>query len=314
MGCRQAVKAWDFDSHIRAFKSHQPSQVGTVLLFRHFLFLEKFMSDYKLIAFDMDGTLLNSKKTISPVTLSAIDRVFDCGKEAVLSTGRCIAELRDIFPLIPRLRYAVSTSGGLVYDIKERKSIYSKIIEPSLCNEIFSILTKRDVMLHILTAERSIVSRKHEENMEHFHMGIYKPMYDKIATIVDDPIAFIRENNEDIYKINLYHTSQTERDKSRQQLEKLGLEIVDSEITSIECSPSGVTKGTGLSALCDHLGFTMDKAIAVGDSDNDLDVLSKVGLAVAMGNANEKVKAAADIIVSDNDHDGCAEAVDIMLR
>lgn len=272
------------------------------------------MSDFKLIAFDMDGTLLNSGKNISPVTLAAVNTVFENGKEAVLSTGRCIAELRDIFPLIPRLRYAVSTSGGLVYDIKERKSIYSKIIEPSLRDEIFSILTKRDVMLHILTAERSIVSKEHEENMSHFNMGIYKPMYDKIATIVDDPIAFIRENHEDVYKINLYHTTQEERDKSRHQLEKFGLEIIDSEITSIECSPKGVTKGTGLAALCEYLGFGIDKAIAVGDSDNDLDVLSKAGLAIAMGNANDKVKAAADIIVSDNDHDGCADAVKIMLE
>ncbi len=272
------------------------------------------MSEYKLIAFDMDGTLLNSEKTISPDTLSAVNRVFDSGKEAVLSTGRCIAELRDIFPLIPRLRYAVSTSGGLVYDIKEKKSIFSKVIEPSLCDEIFSTITKRDVMLHILTAERSIVSKEQEENMAHFHMGVYKSMYDKIATIVDDPIEFIRDNHEDIYKINLYHTSQEERDKSRRQLEKLGLEIIDSEITSIECSPKGVTKGTGLVALCEHLGFGIDKAIAVGDSDNDLDVLSKAGLAIAMGNANDRVKAAADIIVSDNDHDGCADAVEIMLE
>ncbi len=272
------------------------------------------MSKYKLIAFDMDGTLLSSEKIITPLTLKALDYAADNGKEVVFCSGRCIAELRDFFSVLPKIRYAVSTSGGLVYDIKERISIFSKPIDKSLCDEIFDRIKDRDIMLHLLTAEKSIVAKTQEENMAHYKMGIYKSMYDKIATIVEDPISYARENNEDIYKINLYHTSQEERDKTRAALQDLGLEIINSEKTSIECSPKSITKGAGLEALCKYLNIDISETAAVGDSDNDLDVLKRAGLGIAMGNANEKVKETADIIVADNDHDGCAEAIKIIME
>ena len=77
------------------------------------------MSKYEVIAFDMDGTLLNSWKQISEHTLEAINRAFDAGKEVILSTGRCVAELREYFKRIPRLRYVVCSSGAILYDVKE---------------------------------------------------------------------------------------------------------------------------------------------------------------------------------------------------
>lgn len=83
------------------------------------------MSKYKLIAFDMDGTLLNSEKRISERTLEAVNRAFDAGKEVILSTGRCVAELREYFKRIPRLRYVVCSSGAILYDVKEEKILYS---------------------------------------------------------------------------------------------------------------------------------------------------------------------------------------------
>lgn len=83
------------------------------------------MSKYKLIAFDMDGTLLNSEKRISERTLEAVNRAFDAGKEVILSTGRCVAELREYFKRIPGLRYVVCSSGAILYDVKEEKILYS---------------------------------------------------------------------------------------------------------------------------------------------------------------------------------------------
>lgn len=80
------------------------------------------MSKYKLIAFDMDGTLLNSRKQISEHTLEAINRAFDAGKEVILSTGRCVAELREYFKRIPGLRYVVCSSGAILYDVKRKRS------------------------------------------------------------------------------------------------------------------------------------------------------------------------------------------------
>lgn len=270
------------------------------------------MSKYKLIAFDMDGTLLNSKKQISEQTLEAVNRAFDAGKEVILSTGRCVAELREYFKLISGLRYVVCSSGAILYDVKEEKILYSNSISVELAEKILEASKKEDLMVHLLAIE-SIVQKRDVPQMERFGMGVYQPMYEKVTTQVDDIYAYYNEKPFEVPKLNLYHATAEGRDRTRERLAGLDLVLADAEKTSLECSATGVTKGTGLLRLCDHLGIGIDETIAVGDADNDLNILETAGLAVAVGNANEHVKAVADAIVSDCDNDGCAEAIDKFL-
>ena len=81
------------------------------------------------------------------------------------------------------------------------------------------------------------------------------------------------------------------------------------ETASLEFSPTEANKGTGMLALAELLGVPREATMAVGDADNDLPMLRGAGLGVAMGNANERVRAAADVVVADNDHGGVAEAI-----
>ena len=86
------------------------------------------------------------------------------------------------------------------------------------------------------------------------------------------------------------------------------------EENSLEVSPANVTKGTGLTWLCNHLGFGINKAIDVGDAENDIDAIATAGLGVAMANAIDKVKEIADVVLeNDCDHSGCAEAIEKYL-
>ena len=89
------------------------------------------MNNYQLIAFDMDGTLLNSDKQISPETLNAIKRAGDAGKTVILCTGRNLAELNAFTEIIPGLRYLDCVSGACVYDLKEKKTLYSCLLYTS---------------------------------------------------------------------------------------------------------------------------------------------------------------------------------------
>lgn len=136
------------------------------------------MSKYKMIAFDMDGTLLNSQKKVRKETLDAINKAFDGGKEVILCTGRALAELEEYIELIPRMRYIVMTSGAIVYDIKEKKDIYANEISVEIMDEILNYIKDKDIMPQMITKE-SIVQKKDYEHMEDFHMGIYKPMFMK---------------------------------------------------------------------------------------------------------------------------------------
>lgn len=269
---------------------------------------------YRLIAFDMDGTLLNSKKQISQKNMDAIKLAAADGKYIVLSTGRCIPELEEFFDIIPDVRYLICVSGAMVYDVKERKVIYSKFLQKDHIETILKESSYEDPMIHFL-GEFSISETEKQTHMVDYGMGAYQEMYDRVCRPVEDIRSFYYENLLNIAKLNLYHQDEKSREQTRKYLKKTGIEIemMDSETTSLECNAKGVTKGNGLRKLCEYLNISIDETIAVGDADNDLDILKTAGLAVAMGNANEHVKKIADVQVADNDHDGCAEAIKKIL-
>lgn len=100
-----------------------------------------------------------------------------------------------------------------------------------------------------------------------------------------------------------------------EMLEKMQVPVtmVCSEISSLECSPVGLNKAVGLRTLCQELGITMDELIMVGDADNDVAALEAAGLGIAMANANEQAKKASQVQVADNNHSGCAEAIEQYL-
>lgn len=270
------------------------------------------MNEYKMIALDMDGTLLNSSKEISKNTLRAIDMAFDAGKEVIFCTGRCLAELNYYIEQIPRLRYIVGLSGAFVYDIKEDMNIFTNKIPERDVKKILEASKKVDAMVHLLERE-SIVQKSNMENMKHFQMDRYIPLFYNVSTVVEDIYKFYFEEKPTVMKLNMYHCSAKEREKTRRALADEKLILVNAEETSLEISAEGTTKATGLIKLCEHLGISLEDVIAVGDADNDLDVLSKVGLSIAMGNANDNVKKICDAVVSDCDNDGCVEAIEKYL-
>jgi hypothetical protein len=144
-------------------------------------------------------------------------------------------------------------------------------------------------------------------------MGHYTPLFESVATKVDDIREFYEKNSIPVEKMNLYHSTSEGRDKSKERLQQLNLVLNNAEKTSVEISAIGVTKATGLIKLCEHLGISIEETIAVGDADNDIDILKTAGLSIAMENANDEVKRICDVTVADCDHEGCAEAIEKYL-
>ena len=136
------------------------------------------MSQYQLIAFDMDGTLLNSNKQISPETLNAIKRATDAGKTVNL------AELNAFTEIIPGLRYLDCVSGACVYDLKEKKTLYSQALDPGIVKKLMEFGMEEGAMIHVLS-ERSIIQKDQQSHMADFHMGIYQTMFDQITDKLD---------------------------------------------------------------------------------------------------------------------------------
>ncbi|MBQ5430641.1 MAG: HAD family phosphatase [Lachnospiraceae bacterium] len=271
------------------------------------------MKKYRIAALDMDGTMLNSKKEVTPQVQKAMNDALDRGVCVVINSGRNIGELREYWDLFPKMRYVNCVSGALVYDRIEKKAVYEKPLSGELVSAIFDLMEKQsyEVMYHMHSVE-SIVQKGSIERMKQFNMEHFQKMFRRISLQLDDLREDYLREGFPVYKVNLYHSCEADRLATRKAIREAGLPVVlaDSEHTSLEISPEGVTKAAGLAHVAQSLGLSMEDVMCVGDADNDRDALKASGLAVAMGNAKSGIKALCDVTVADCDHDGVAEAIE----
>lgn len=268
---------------------------------------------YQLIAFDMDGTLLTSQKTIAKSSIAAIDRVHAAGKQVALSTGRSLSELGLYKKDLQGIRYAVLASGALIYDLEMKQTLAEQTLPAVVVDKVKALAEAHDLMVVGMINGQGYLQRSHFENIANYYMEIYTELYDETAVLVDNICDLLAKERENFVKINIYHLTADERDQSYEVLLSEDIAMIKSEVSGLELTARGVEKGQGLAHLAQYLQLPMEQIIAVGDADNDESMIREAGLGIAMGNANESIKGLADVIVADNDHDGCAQAIDKFL-
>lgn len=264
---------------------------------------------YKLLALDMDGTTLNSKKKVTPKTVEAINKLLNDGVHVVVASGRCLAEMSDYKEEFKNMRYSILTSGGLIYDFVEKKPLSVHPVPFEDCLKIIEIGEEENAMIHLLTIKDSIAKPQDIANIADFGMGIYFDMFNRICVKCDDLKSYAIEHKEDIMKVNLYHRSKESRDRNVKKLKGKNLQLVFAEENNLEASPLNVTKASGLKELCKLLNIDIADTVAIGDAPNDTEILKTAGYAVAMGNALDEIKEIADFVTADNDHDGVAVVI-----
>lgn len=263
---------------------------------------------YNLIAMDMDGTLLSSEKKLLPQTLADLNWAYEKGVILAYSTGRALVEMDEFFEITPMIRYAICYSGAIIYDCMENKVIYRKEVPSDCFDTIISVAHKYDAMLTFLTETESIVSSADINHMDDFHMGVYQPMYLKVTRQVED-MTVESKSHESITKINIYFRNQEDRQRGFKELEDLPLTFALAEETSLEMNAYGVSKGAALKTLSSLLNIPIESTMAIGDADNDRDMLTTAGIAVAMENGRDDIKAIADFVTIDNDSNGVGFAI-----
>lgn len=277
---------------------------------------EKVMNDkktdgrtYDLIAFDMDGTLLTGDKRILPSSLEAVGKAARAGKKIVLSTGRSLSEIRPYRRIFRFLDYAILESGGLIYDFKKENFLYRHTFDREIIESVVRVLAEKDIMPLVMSGGQVFLSRAHLDHIKDYHMEPYKTAFLDFGVLEDDIIALILERKSEIEKLNLYHPDIRMREETRRALSGIEAQTADGDETGIEFTPCGVNKGTGLARLCALTGIDPAATIAVGDADNDIEILETAGLGIAMANANPDILDLADKKVADNENGGCAQAV-----
>ena len=266
---------------------------------------------YRLLAADMDGTVLNGEKQISPRNRAAIEAALAGGKEVLFATGRCPSEVREYRALFPAMRYAVYLSGALVRDELEGRALVDCAFPRPLAEEILAAAAGVDAMVTVFAGEDVYVERCRREQLDYFNCACFGENFDRHAVWVED----IRDalDRGSVYKINLYCHNRAAWQKATERLSHLKVVCSQGVSNNVEVTPAGTGKGEGLAAVCADMGTTLSEAIAVGDEANDLSMIRAAGLGVAMANATAEVREIANARTGDCDHDGVAMVIEKYL-
>lgn len=265
--------------------------------------------DYRLIALDMDGTLLDSGKRVRPDVSAAVREAAAAGRHVAICSGRCPSMVELSRDDLGDVRYAICGSGTALYDLLEHRMLEEFRLPHECVLRAIDACAGADSLFEVFHANGFLYEEDALERMPSFGLGVYVPEYRAAGTCGRDLRRQIADPSFAVQKLNVHFRDAATRERVRTELLGLPLGLTDFEEASLELSPAGIDKGTGLRALAALLGVPAERTIAVGDADNDLPMLRAAGLAVAMGNANDSVRDAADVVVADNDHDGVAEAI-----
>ncbi len=261
---------------------------------------------YKLIAVDIDDTLLNREKKITERTKAALLRAQSEGVKLVVASGRLPYGVRPYAEalMIPQNGGCyMGFNGGAILDLNgnliDSTYLDSKYIEP-----VYSILRPTNATTMVHKGDSIFCDRKVNDytHIEPDVIGLPMTPVDDIAQFVDWKL----------HKILISGEPDELKSIETQLLEKFGaeLDIYLSAPWFLEVMPKGISKGIGLSKICAHEGIDIGEAIAFGDSFNDITMIKAAGLGIAMGNAEDELKAVADYVTGDCDNDGIAEAIE----
>lgn len=269
------------------------------------------MSNIELIAIDIDGTLVNSKKEITPKVKATIKKAQDEGKRIVICTGRPLSGAQRYLDELglnnDDNEYVISFNGAVV-ESTSGKVIFKKGLSYEQYIDLETIARKLNLHFHAVG-----LNRIYTANRDLGHYTIYN------SRIVKLEVSYrTQEEMKNIPMIKCMYID--EPDYLDSKIKDPLFDTIRNKVTLSKTEPfyyeataANVDKGTGLKVLCEHLGVKSENVMALGDQANDMPMLKYAGIGVAMGNAVEITKKNADEVTLDCDHDGVAAAIERIL-
>lgn len=271
----------------------------------------------RLAAIDIDGTLFNNHSQISEKNQSQIRRCTEKGVEIIISTGRPYAGLPAELLSSLGIRYAITANGAGIYALPDKKCIYESCMSAELVCRILPKLQEKEIHLDAFIDGDGYSQHSCAAHIDRLDMPESNRAYIKATrTFTDDLAVYIRENQLAVQKmlVNFYPLADgtlPHREEVKEQLASYPeITFLSGGYHNLEFTKAGTTKGSGLLYLCSHLGISPDETMAIGDTQNDLDILRTAAIGVAMGNAGGEVKKAADYVTLSNLEDGVAHALE----
>ena len=269
----------------------------------------------KMIGLDLDGTLLTDKKELTDRTKAALCRAIELGITVLVASGRPWMGVPQELRNFPGMRYALTSNGARIIDTKDDRVIEEHLLSPELALKALAVCGKYDTLQEVYFDGQGYAPEDQMAYVEKYHRNPSMCEYMRKTRLpVKDIRKLVEQENRGLDKVQALFADMDERETAWKELEQeKGLELVGSLQYNIEINAAGVNKGTGLVNLGRMLGIRREEIMAFGDGDNDIAMLREAGFGVAMANADEQVKAAADYITLSNEEEGVAEAIERLV-
>ena len=266
-----------------------------------------------IIALDLDGTLLNSKKELSEGNLAALKKAADAGWEIVPTTGRFYGGMPDFIRGLPFVHYAITINGAYVEDLLEGNEIYTAEMPYKQAIDIMKYLDKLPVIYDCYVDNDAFMTEALKAKVDEIveNPRIRKMFYD-LRKPVPELKEFLENRGQDVQKIQFFTKDADLRLHLLEELPKVfeNIAVSSSSPQNIEINQAKATKGLALIALAEYLGLDRSKTIAMGDGLNDISMLEEAGIGIAMANGCDEALDAADWVTSHCDEDGVAKAIE----
>ena len=285
---------------------------------------------YKLIAIDLDGTLLNSHGEITENTKNILKKCSEKGVEIVLASGRPVDSIKVILEEIGCGRYFIAGNGAVIYDIQKEKVIYENFLNKEKVLEIIKICEENSITYNVYEDKTILTTNLkynvlyyHKENLKkeeekQTHINIVENMYNYIKnmeegkflkiTICDENIKIfnsILKKIKKIEKVDILEVSHMSRKIIKQGTEEVPIEYFYTEISAMN-----VNKWSAIEFLMKKLEVERKQVIAIGDNMNDKEMIENAGLGIAMEGSTPQITEIADYITNSNNDDGVGKALE----
>lgn len=269
------------------------------------------MRNYKIVASDLDGTLLDNRSQISPENMTAISVLQSKGVHFVPSSGRTLSEIPEKLRNNSAVRYIIHSNGAVVLDKQTGHRILT-CISNSLGREILDVLTAANAHITIRHNGNCIVDAAFQNEQAFEFYNVIEAHQDCVlnyALQLDNFMEYAYAADE-VEVFSAFFHSYEDKVACKKRLEKSGkLRIVEASEYNIEIVNIDAGKGNALHSLADMLGVDYADTISIGDSDNDNSSLQAAGLGLAVENSCESLKAVADEIICSNEEHAVAYVV-----
>lgn len=267
---------------------------------------------YKLIAIDMDGTLLNSQQEISERNREVLHKAIKEGIYVVLSTGRILNSALYYSKSIELTNPIVACNGAIVSCGYGKDIIYEKFIKNSSSKRIIELAEEHSLYYHFYGKD-TFYSKKTDEklmrNYEFYRENLIKQQIS--LEILEEPGEVLNNEEIDIYKFIFVEEDREKLLNFREKLEEIeDINVSSSWHNNIEVMSKEVSKGNSLKHLCEVLNIDKSEVVAIGDNENDISMFEMAGLAIAMENGDRIIREHSHVITDTNDENGVANAIE----